>query len=87
VSAATPATPVEFVDRLEVLRTQLATLEAQRHSTRINAFMRSSEPTVQGRTNEGEWATLDLNEEILRHRAEIATLEDRLKVALHGLEA
>lgn len=80
-------TPTEIVDQLAVLRTQLATLEASRHNTNVNAFMRSSETTVQGRIKEGEWATLDLNEQILRYRAEICTLEDRLKVALHALEA
>lgn len=80
-------TPTEIVDQLAVLRVQLADLESKRQTINVNAFMRSSENTVQGRIKEGEWATLDLNEQILRHRAEIATLEDRLKVALHALEA
>lgn len=80
-------TPTDIVDQLAVLRVQLADLESKRHATNVNAFMRSSETTVQGRVREGEWATLDLSEQILRHRAEIATLEDRLKVALHDIEA
>lgn len=80
-----PADPALIVDKLEELRFRLAEFEDARHQTRTITFMQDSGRTVREREMAGDFATLDLNRDILMLRAEIRSLEDRLQVELHAL--
>jgi hypothetical protein len=75
-------TPHEIVDKLGELRLQLVTLDDSRHQTRVLAFVQSMDKTVKEREYAADFATLDLNRDIMNLRAEIRTLEDRLAVEL-----
>lgn len=73
----------DIVDKLEQQRWQLARLEATRHEARVEAFMQDASRTVKEREMAGEAVTLGLNRDILMLRAEIRSLEDRLRVELN----
>lgn len=69
-----------IVSQLAELRHRLAELEAARHDARVLAFMQSTAKTVKEMEYHADYATLNLNRDILMVRAEIRTLEDRLEI-------
>jgi hypothetical protein len=78
-----------LVDKLEALRHQLAELESAHHREKVTAFMvnRETSRTVKDAEFAADAAALSYHRDILMLRAEIRTLEDRLRIAIHADEA
>ena len=68
--------------QLADLRQRLAEYEAARHDAKVLAFMQSTAKTVKEMEYHADYATLNLNRDILMVRAEIRTLEDRLEIEI-----
>jgi hypothetical protein len=65
-------------------RMDLAELEATYHQRRIEALQYSDARTVKQQEWDGDYVVLSFHRDLLRQRAKVRSLEDELRVALHG---
>lgn len=62
----------------------LAELEATYHQRRVEALMYSDSKTIKGQEWDADYTVLSFHRDLLRQRAKVRSLEDELRVALHG---
>jgi hypothetical protein len=78
-------TPAEIQQLLQAKRRDLADFEFSHHEAKVQAFfMARDAKTVKEMEYMADHASLSLWREVLSLRAEVRSLEDLLKVALHN---